>query len=396
MAEKSSNKLINDSIAEIDLKSLRNNFKIVKKLFLKGSNLKSSSKGKFISSVVKADAYGHGMCDCAIELALAGTDFLGTADYSESLRLTAYLKKHKVNTPVFCMGTLPIGKENLQSVAKENFHFTIVDMEDARKLNSAAVSLNKKLNVQIQVDTGMNRVGFPMETAYDALIQIQKLKNLNPVGIYSHFATSEVPKESFAKKQINSFKDFLKEVEANLFEFKYKHISNTGGVFNYNDDYFNLIRPGISLYGYYPDEEFYNNKTGLTPVMNFKSRIRFIKKVPKGRSVSYGRRFFTDKDTHIASIPVGYGDGYPRSLTNKGKVLINGKEYKISGTVCMDWIMVDIGAKPKVKINDEVILFGPQYPVYEAANLAGTIPYEITSNITQRIPRVYINRTKRK
>jgi len=381
------NNLINDSIAEIHLKALRNNFKIVKKLF-SGS---TSSNKKFISSVVKADAYGHGMLECAKELALAGTDFLGTADYSESLKLAQFLKQQKIKTPVFCMGTLPASKKDIQVIAKENFHFTIVDIDDAKKLNLAAAALNKKLDVQIQVDTGMNRVGFPIESAYEALKQIQKLKNLNPVGIYSHFATSEVPHESFAKKQINSFRDFLKEVQANLFEIKYKHISNTGGVFNYKDDFFNFARPGISLYGYYPDEKFYDKKTGLTPVMNLKSRIRYIKKVPKGRSISYGRRFFTDKETYVASIPVGYGDGYPRSLTNKGKVLIKGKEYQISGTVCMDWIMIDIGAKPKVKINDEVLLFGAKFPVYEAARLAGTLPYEITSNITQRIPRIYIN-----
>jgi len=379
--------LINDSIAEIDLKALRNNFKIVKKLLNKGK----SSNNKFISAVVKADAYGHGMLQCGKELVLAGADFLGTADYSESIKLAQYLKQQKIKTPVFCMGTLPASKRDIQLITKENFHFTIVDLEDAKKLNSAAASINKKLNVQIQVDTGMNRVGFPMENAYEALIQIKKLKNLNPFGIYSHFATSEVPQENFAKKQINFFKDFLKEVEANLFEIKYKHISNTGGLFNYNDDYFNLVRPGISLYGYYPDEKFYDKKIGLTPVMNFKSRIRFIKKVPKGRSISYGRRFFTDKDTYIASIPIGYGDGYPRSLTNKGSVLVNGKKYKISGTVCMDWIMIDLGLKPKVKINDEVILFGPKFPVYKLADEAGTIPYEITSNITQRIPRIYIN-----
>jgi alanine racemase len=254
--------------------------------------------------------------------------------------------------------------------------------------------MNKKLNVQIQIDSGMNRVGFPIDKAYEAVQQILKLKNLNVVGIYSHFATSEIPDHTFAQRQLKTFKKFIREIEANLHHFMYRHISNTGGVFNYNEDYFNLIRPGISLYGYYPDDKFYNVKTGLQPVMNFKSRVRFIKKVPKGRSISYGRKFYTDKDTYIASVPVGYGDGFPRSLTNKGKVLINKKRYPITGAVCMDWIMVDLGAKPKVKINDEVILFGKDYPVYETAKLAGTIPYEITSNITPRIPRIYINKSR--
>lgn len=393
MDKKSPPHLINDSYAEIDLKALKNNFFIVKKLFSK-SSLKRFPNNKFICSVVKADAYGHGMLECAHELALAGTDFLGTADYSESLRLASYLKSKKVNTPIFCMGTLPTSKAHLQLIAKENFQYTIVDVDDAKKLNSVAATLNKALNVQIQVDSGMNRVGFPIQNAYAAIEQILKLKNLNVVGIYSHFATSEIPHHKFAVRQVNAFKKFINEVEANLHKFKYKHISNTGGAFNYNDDTFNLIRPGISLYGYYPDDEYYDVKTGLKPVMAFKSKVRFIKKVSKGRSISYGRRYYTDKDTYIGSIPVGYGDGYPRSLTNKGKVLIRKKLYNIVGTVCMDWLMIDLGAKPEVKINDEVTLFGSGYPVYETAKLANTIPYEITSNITPRIPRIYINKSR--
>ncbi|MBX7044775.1 MAG: alanine racemase [Ignavibacteria bacterium] len=389
MGKKSSSLLINDSYAEIDLKALKNNFFIIKKLFSK-----TNFENNFVCSVVKADAYGHGMLRCAEELALAGTDFLGTADYSESLRLTAYLKAKRINTPVFCMGTLPTSKAFLEVIANENFHYTIVDLEDAKKLNSVAALFNKKLNVQIQVDSGMNRIGFPIDTAYEAIAKIVKMKNLNPVGIYSHFATSEIPKHKFAVHQVQQFKKFVNEVEENLHKFKYRHISNTGGVFNYNENYFNFIRPGISLYGYYPDDEYYNIKTGLNPVMNFESRVRFIKKVQKGRSISYGRKFYTEKDTYIASIPVGYGDGYPRSLTNKGKVLIKNKLYDIVGAVCMDWIMVDIGAKPKVKINDEVILFGKEYPVYELAKMARTIPYEITSSITPRIPRIYINKSR--
>ncbi len=393
MDKKSPPLLINDSYVEIDLKALKNNFFIVKKLFSKGS-LKRFSNNKFICSVVKADAYGHGMLECAHELALAGTDFLGTADYSESLRLASYLKSKKITTPIICMGTLPTTKPHLQTIAKENFQYTIVDVEDAKKLNSVAAALNKKLNVQIQVDSGMNRVGFPIDNAYEAIEEILKLKNLNVGGIYSHFATSEIPHHKFAVRQVSAFKKFISDVEKNLHKFKYKHISNTGGAFNYNDDTFNLIRPGISLYGYYPDDEYYDVKTGLKPVMTFKSKVRFIKKVPKGRSISYGRRFFTDKDTYIGSIPVGYGDGYPRSLTNKGKVLIRKKLYNIVGTVCMDWFMIDLGAKPEVKINDEVVLFGKNYPVYETAKLANTIPYEITSNITPRIPRIYINKSR--
>lgn len=191
---------------------------------------------------------------------------------------------------------------------------------------------------------------------------------------------------------MNDFKNFVKEVEHNLTKIELKHISNSGGILNYNDPFFNMARPGISLYGYYPDRKKAVKDIGINPVMTLKSKVSFIKDLDKNQSISYGRKYFTKKKTKIASIPIGYGDGYPRQLTNKSKVLINGKYYKTVGTVCMDWIMADIGNNSGVNVNDEVILFGKKYPAYKLSDITGTIPYEITCNISSRVQRIYVNR----
>lgn len=159
---------------------------------------------------------------------------------------------------------------------------------------------------------------------------------------------------------------------------------------NQGDEFFNMIRPGITLYGYYPDRKKLKKNIGLTPVMTLKSKIEFVKKVKKNESISYGRKYFFKTDTYVGSIPIGYGDGYPRGLTNKAKVMINKKLYDVRGAVCMDWIMAELGRNTKVKEGNEVIIFGKGFPVYDKSEALGTIPYEITSMITPRVKRVYV------
>ena len=230
-----------------------------------------------------------------------------------------------------------------------------------------------------------------MKDAYEAVKKINKLGNLNIKGIYSHFATSEVPDNSYALKQVGEFKMLIKELEMNEKQFELKHISNTGGILNFHDKFFNMVRPGISFYGYYPDVRKLKKDIGIRPVMTLKSKVSYIKELDKDQSISYGRNYFTKKKTMIASIPVGYGDGYSRLLTNKAKVYINGRLYPVVGTVCMDWIMVEIGNNSGIKVNDEVILFGSEYPADNLSGIIGTIPYEIICNIASRVQRVYIN-----
>jgi alanine racemase len=377
---------INDTYAEISLKVLKKNFELIKKHANRSSNSKDEVK---ICSIVKANAYGHGMNQVGKALAESGTDYLGTADYPESIILYDHLKKFsKKKIPVLCLGVLTDSKY-FHEIFLRNIDVTIDDIKTATLLNNFAKSTNKKINVQVQVDSGINRTGFLIGDSYSAVEKIKSMSNLKIKGIYSHFATSELPEDFYALKQLGEFKSVVKELEQNVTKFELKHISNSGGILNYNDNFFNMVRPGISLYGYYPDRKKVVREIGIKPVMTLKSKVGFIKKLNKSQSISYGRKYFTKSRTEIASIPVGYGDGYSRLLTNKAKVFINGKLYRTVGTVCMDWIMVDLGMNSNVKVNDEVILFGKEYTADNLSEIIGTIPYEIVCNVSSRVQRIY-------
>ncbi|MBK8981625.1 MAG: alanine racemase [Ignavibacteria bacterium] len=381
---KSDDKNFSDTFAEIDLKIFTNNFKKIREY------ARSKKRDTKICSIVKANAYGHGMNEMAETLSRLGTDYLGTADYTETASLRNYLdskKLHKV--PILCLGLITEKNELTQNLAGRNIEFSVADLRSAKMLNDVGKKLNRKPVIHIQVDTGINRTGIKTEDAYDTAAEISKLKNINVKGIYSHFATSEIPGNRYSELQLRKFKEVVKEIEESILKFELRHISNTGGILNFNDGYFNMVRPGISLYGFYPDEKKVKHRIGIEPVMSLKSKIKFIKELNKGESISYGRTFYTNRRTRIASIPAGYGDGYPRSLSNLSKIFINGKLYKVAGTVCMDWIMADIGMKDKININDEAELFGRNYPAHILAALTDTISYEITCNISSRVKRIY-------
>jgi len=376
---------INDTYAEINLKVLKKNFAAVKKY------ANRSRKGDVkICAIVKANAYGHGMNEIGKTLSDYGVDYLGTADYSESIILSDHLKKFsKKKIPVLCLGNLTETDTFFEDIISRNIFVTLADVNIAKMLNRYAKSRNEKINVQIQVDSGINRIGILLKHAYESVQTINRLSNLSIRGIYSHFATSEIPDHPYALKQLKNFKALVKELEQNVMKFELKHICNTGGILNYNDPFFNMVRPGISLYGYYPDRKKVVKDIGIKPVMTLKSKVKFIKELDKSQSISYGRKYFTKRKTKIASVSIGYGDGYSRLLTNKSSVVINGNLYRTVGTVCMDWVMAELGNKAPVKVNDEVILFGKEYPADILSDLMGTIPYEITCNISSRVERIY-------
>ncbi|HMS65027.1 MAG TPA: alanine racemase [Ignavibacteria bacterium] len=390
--EKKNNKksLINDTYAEINLNILEKNFRSIKKHV----NPDSNSNVK-ICSIIKANAYGHGMNETGKALAEYGTDFLGTADYSESVCLSDHLKKHAIKTPVLCLGILSEKSKYYDEIISRNIEVSIDDIISAGYLNDYAKSKNKKVKIHIQVDSGINRTGFQIKDAFEAFRKLNQMKNLEIKGIYSHYATSDLPSNGYALRQSGEFKELIKNIEHNIKKIELKHISNSGGILNYPDKFFNMVRPGLTLYGYYPGSKKYSIKDRKTfevnPVMTLKSRVSFLKTLNKDQSISYGRNYFTKRRTKIASIPIGYGDGYSRLFTNKSRVMINGKLYKTVGTVCMDWIMVDLGFKSEVKLNDEVILFGREYPVEILSGISGTIPYEIICNVSARVQRVYVN-----
>lgn len=377
--------MLPDTYAEIDLSQLVYNYNKIK------SNTKrKSNQNPLVCSIVKANAYGHGMSEISKRLAESGSDYFGTANYRESFYLKKILQKNKYgNIPVLCLGILPERKDSLKEVVSRKIEASISSIEQAIRLNDVASSMNKKVNVHLKVDTGMNRIGFLPDESFESILKISTLPKINIKGIYSHLATSEIPRDRFTKNQIRTFINLVREVEAAVGEIPIKHIQNSGGILNAADDFFNMIRPGIILYGYSPDENYESN-IGVKPVMSLKSRVKFLKEVKPGETISYGRKFKTKTNSLIASLPVGYGDGYPRSLSNKGEVFIKGKLYPVVGTVCMDWIMIDV-TNGNVKLEDEVEIFGKKYPAYNISSKLGSIPYETLCMIAPRVERVYIN-----
>jgi alanine racemase len=250
------------------------------------------------------------------------------------------------------------------------------------------------LKVHIQIDTGMKRRGFDVKRALKNVMQILSLKNIEAEGIFTHFATSESGNKKFSYSQLELFSELLHALKKNGVEFPIVHCANSGGVLDIPESYFDMVRPGLALYGYYPSNEI-KNKIPLKPVMNFKSKVTFIKKVSANTSISYGRKYFTKNDCFIGSVPVGYGDGYWRLLTNKSKVYINKKLYKTVGTITMDWTMIELGEKSSVRVGDDVLLMGQENGEYmgadKLAKLVGTIPYEMVCSVADRVTRVYLN-----
>lgn len=381
---------MNPTRAEIDFAKLAYNVEQIRR-HIHGEYPKRKIK---ICGVVKANAYGHGIEPISRKLVDLGIDFLGVANYDEAIRL----RKQIPNTPILVFGTLIHSKlepgKYVSLLHKHNLTATVASFDTAKFLNEYSRRFKSRFKVHIKIDTGMRRIGLDYKRAFKNIMQIASLKNLELEGIFTHFAESESKNKSFSKLQLNRFNELLHELKKAGIEFPIVHAANSGAVLDLKDSYFNMVRPGLLLYGYYPGSGI-RNKISLKPVMNFKSRVTYIKKVEAGESISYGRRYITKKPVFIGSVPVGYGDGYWRLLTNKSKVLINKQFYRQVGTVSMDWIMVELGSRYKIKIGDDVLLMGGengfQLGADKLAKICGTIPYEMLCTVADRVERVYLN-----
>jgi alanine racemase len=270
----------------------------------------------------------------------------------------------------------------------------VASYDTARFLDDYSRKFKSRFKIHIKVDTGMRRIGLDYKRAFRNILQIASLKHLELEGIFTHFASAEEKNKSFARIQLERFNDLLNELRKTGIEFPIIHAANSGAVLDLKDSYYNMVRPGLLLYGYYPSSSV-RNKITLKPVMNFKSKVTYIKKVDEGESISYGRKYFTKKPVFIGSVPVGYGDGYWRQLSNKSKILINKKFYRQVGSVTMDWIMVELGSRYKIKIGDDVLLMGGEIGFSlgadKLAKMCGTISYEMLCAVADRVERVYIN-----
>jgi len=363
------------TVAELSESNLRHNV----------SQIKKFAPNSSIVAMVKANAYGHGIEKYWRILRSEYVEYLGFAFVDEALEVRQMGDDGKM------MVLVNAQEDEIEKYIEYNIEPTISSFEILHLFSEKARQANKTVKAHLFIDTGMHRDGIhPVDTLKFTSVA-QNLPNLELIGICSHLSTADDDID-FAREQMELFIKTIKKIEETGFKFKYKHLSNSAGLVNIPCKECNLVRPGISLHGIMSSNEL-AEKMYLKPVLSLKSRVQLVKQVNKGETVGYSKKFIADKDTNVAVVPIGYGDGLFRSLTNRMQCLINGKRYKQIGTICMDECMFDIG-NDYVKIGDEVVIIGKQgndeITVYELSNLAGTIPYEITTLITQRVPRLLV------
>ncbi len=365
--------------AEIDLSAIHYNLKQIQK---------KVGRRPLIMAVVKANAYGHGMVQVAKSILKDGVaSYLGVAIAEEGIAL----RQNGIKAPVLVLTAAP--EPQLDLFIKHRLQATICSISVAQKLDRLAAASGRKGLVHVKVDTGMGRIGITPEDTLAFMRQLKTLKHLTVAGIFTHFATADSMDLSFARQQLSRFRSVLAELHSAGIDVPVKHCANSGAILQLPDSYFDLVRPGIMIYGYYPSRTI-STSMPLKPAMSIRSRIEFMKTVEKGTSISYGRRYFTRSRTKIGSVAIGYGDGFSRRLTNKANVLVNGKKYPVVGTICMDQVMIDIGLRSSCKVGDRVTLMGRdgarEISCWQISEELGTIPYEVCCSVSDRVPRNYI------
>ncbi len=338
-------------------------------------------------AIIKADAYGHGMVPAAHAALEAGADYLGVAIIEEG----ALLRQAGIRAPILVLGGLL--PEQTDEAVEHDLDLTVFSESILRALAQSAEKLRKTCGVHIKIDTGMNRIGIKDPAVFDALLDIfEQSPSLQFKGIYTHFATSEIEDKTFTLEQAERLKAYARTARARGFS-PIVHAANSGAILDLPQLHFDMVRAGICLYGYDPAPKT-TRTIALKPVMTWKTQIVHIKELQIGDTVSYGRTFTAKQPMRIATLPVGYGDGYKRCLSNKASVLIRGRRAPIIGTVCMDQVMCDVTHIKDASIGDPVVLLGTQgserIDADDLAAWAGTISYEILLSISPRVPRIYV------
>ncbi len=370
----------NRVVSEINLDAIAHNVRQIREI---------TNKNSEIMAIVKADGYGHGAVEVAKVALYNGVSALGVAISDEGIQL----REHNIHVPILILGYTPELK--IEEAVKYNLIQTVFTYQMACAISKSAKKLNKIAQIHIKLDTGMGRIGFlPNEESLDIIKAIAKLDNIEVNGIFTHFATSDEEDKTFTYKQAELFQDFINKLEQSNIHIPIKHISNSGAIIDLPQFSFNMVRAGIIIYGMYPSEQVNKNELNLKPAMGLKTQISYIKYVSKDTSISYGRKYYTKENAKIATVPVGYADGYSRLLSNKGRVIVNSEYAPIVGTICMDQFMIDVTHIKNVSIGDDVILIGNQLDkvitAEEIASIIGTINYEVVCMIGKRIPRAYI------
>lgn len=366
--------------AEIDLDALRGNIREIRRI--------TNSRAQ-VMAVVKADAYGHGAGQVSRAALQSGAAWLGVSLLQEALEL----RRQGIEAPVLIFGFTP--DEDAEEVVSNGISQTVFTREAALALAAAARKLGRQARVHIKIETGMGRIGFPAtgETV-ELIARLARLPNLEIEGIYTHFASADDPGKSYAEQQFMKLQQVLKQLAARGVYIRWRHCANSPAVIELPYTHLDLVRPGIILYGLYPSPAAPRGLIALKPVMSLKARVVLVKEVAAGASIGYGCTYVARAATRIATLPLGYADGYSRLLSNKAEVLVRGRRAPVAGRVCMDQLMVDVGQIPGVKPGDEAVLIGRQgdgeVTADELADHIGTISYEIVARIGERVPRLYI------
>lgn len=368
--------------AEIDLDCVAHNLRLARE---------AVGPAVAVMAVVKADAYGHGAVPVARAALAAGAARLGVAALEEARAL----RQSGIAAPVLIMGWTPPGQ--LEAALELNLTLTLFSAADARAVSELASRRGRRARVHVKVDTGMGRLGFPAgEGAVAEIASLCRLPGLEPEGIYTHLAASDLDRE-FTLEQLGRFQAVIRDLEALGITFPMRHAANSGAVWHVPEAHLDMVRLGISLYGYHPaGHEAAGDRPALRPALSWLTAVAQVKEVPPGTPVSYGRTYVTRWWERLATLPVGYADGYSRGLSNRGAVLIGGRRAPVVGRVCMDQIVVSVPAGVEVRQGDEAVLIGRQgdeaISADDLAGWLGTINYEILCAISKRVPRYYRGR----
>jgi alanine racemase len=347
------------------------------------------SPGTDFMAIVKANAYGHGAEMVAHRAVSSGASWLGVALPEEG----AELREKGISVPILVLGE--IDEEQCGTILKYGLTQAVPSLATAHCLNQAARSAGKKASVHLKLDTGMGRIGFrSLEELMAAARELKGMEGISVNGAFTHFASADETDPSFTRKQIERFDKMIQILEENGFRLNAVHASNSAGILNFPDANYNLVRGGISMYGYCPSSDtVLSDPVQLLPVLQWETKIVHIKTVEEGSSISYGRTYIASGERRVATLPVGYADGYSRLLSSKAHVLIRGKRAPIIGRVCMDQVMADITDIPGASLGDTAVLLGEQglesITADELADICSTISYEILTSISERVPRVY-------
>lgn len=366
--------------AEISLDNLEHNLKEIRS---------ATAPTARICAVVKADGYGHGALEVAQTALACGASYLAVAILDEALQL----REQGIKAPILILGFTP--EEQFDRIVEHDIIQTVYNLKSAQLLSQEAKKQGKKAKIHIKLDTGMSRIGFQAEPS--ALCEIKKLfalEGLEVEGIFTHFAKADEKDKTFTHEQFKKFTTVVDALEKDGFHIPIKHTANSAAIMELPDTHLGMVRPGIILYGLYPSAELDRSRIRLKPVMSLKTRVSHVKKLGRGRSISYGGTFVTRRESLIATLPVGYADGYSRLLSSRAHVLIKGQRAPVVGRVCMDQCMVDVtDIKGGVEPGQDVVLFGSMgsetISADEIAKIIGTINYEVVCAVARRVPRVY-------